>query len=451
MQHIHAIPLCLNARTVSYLVPINFLYCSLPMGNISSKRKNKRKHSQNRSKTQSKINTYDKNNDLWILEYIMNCAKSPECLIMVEGFIDEHCLLFELESAKNPNNKKSDDIQQNIHQSFKKMIEKLLFAKLSEMGVTHQQFEDVCNSQQQRINQNETRDTYLFNQLFLYIQAMKDFIVFKQMMIQRNIDLEAEAMAYIKQQQTQSENNKNSSNIIKNSTNINRNNASFTEEEQMKWAMDDSLRIASQTQSPSKINATNVDSNSDHISSNENILQIEGDLNSNPFENIEQSVENDEQSVGNFDDEQFEEKKESENKGNEGEKQSNHPLFSINSHLLKRKKLKPLKNQKTKKILNRKKKSFGFSVFRKKENVLCSDSDFESSDSHLPMLTATNIKDIRSRMEEQHMNFYEDEQKSTKFKLKQLMVNLRKKKRERKYQFFEEDNISLSSSPPIPV
>jgi len=212
-----------------------------------------------------------------------------------------------------------------IHMEYKEMTQKLLMSKLSLLGLTAEQYTEAM--------QNATK-TRLNSHLLQYILAIDDFKTFQNIMIQRNIELEKEAIQYLSQQ-----NDRDSLDIH-----------NMTEEQQLQLALSESLTI-SQTQTPIKQLP-----NKEEIITKPQKAKPDNAPTTKQSDQIKQDVNND--NVGNND-------------------MDNNPfdiIENINMNQPKRVSLKPLKLKKS-----------GNTSF---ESTIKNDED-------LPTLTAASIRKIK--------------------------------------------------------
>jgi len=158
----------------------------------------------------------------WILECMVEFVKSPECSIFVEGFIDENCLVFDTD---NPDPDMLLEFEQ-IHVRYKEVIESLLVTRLSKLGLTVSQFHEAMA----KAKKAQLMDVHILQ----YIIGIEDFNVFQNIMIHRNIQLEKEAIKYLEEHQALC-------------TAADPNSKGMTEEEQLVWAMRESLDIQQPT------------------------------------------------------------------------------------------------------------------------------------------------------------------------------------------------------------
>lgn len=193
----------------------------------------KRRHSEHPNDSANSGKT-ERNYD-WVLDCVVEYIQSGECSVYVDGFIDEHCLVFDANhNPLSPTKPNRDDDQEakefeyrQIHAQYKDMIESLLVLHLTKLGLTAKQFTDACqcaSAQKDSLNSSILR----------YIHAINDFELFKRIMCERNMELEREAMKYLSQPAPPAQLQLQSQAEIP---------QNMTEEQQLKWALSESMAM----------------------------------------------------------------------------------------------------------------------------------------------------------------------------------------------------------------
>eukprot|EP00118_Oscarella_pearsei_P007747 m.38677 g.38677 ORF g.38677 m.38677 type:complete len:372 (+) comp32626_c0_seq1:225-1340(+) len=113
----------------------------------------------------------------WIYDSVVGFLCSRLWGTPVLNFIEQNCIVFDTEEE----NKFS---YTEIHQNYAKMVESLLESYLEDLKITPEQFVGVCSPD------GEDRNHGSFEQVI----AANDFEVFKRMMVERNIELELQAL-----------------------------------------------------------------------------------------------------------------------------------------------------------------------------------------------------------------------------------------------------------------
>ncbi|XP_015238446.1 PREDICTED: cilia- and flagella-associated protein 36 isoform X1 [Cyprinodon variegatus] len=121
----------------------------------------------------------------WIIESIVGYLGSPEWVIPVTDFMENKCTVFDDEDE----NKLS---YTDIHQQYKKLVEKLLENYMQEVGINEQQFLDACTSPFAKSKSLQA--------VFQPVLATDDFQMFRSLMVQKNTELQLQALRVIKEQ-----------------------------------------------------------------------------------------------------------------------------------------------------------------------------------------------------------------------------------------------------------
>lgn len=120
----------------------------------------------------------------WVVESIVGYLGSPEWVIPVTDFMENKCTVFDDEDE----NKLS---YTEIHQQYKKLVENLLGNYMQEVGINEQQFLDACTSP---FAKSKTLQT-----VFQPVLATDDFQMFRSLMVQKNMELQLQALRVIKE------------------------------------------------------------------------------------------------------------------------------------------------------------------------------------------------------------------------------------------------------------
>jgi len=122
----------------------------------------------------------------WALEYINEFIDSPVWRDPVQSYIDENCIVFDGEEEMT-------HVQNMIYRRFNKIIEELIERYIHSIGLSTQQFlASLTGGGKKRLTK----------QILEFILCYDDFIAFKNMMRNRNLELEQEALRMIQQGQT---------------------------------------------------------------------------------------------------------------------------------------------------------------------------------------------------------------------------------------------------------
>ncbi|XP_068575111.1 cilia- and flagella-associated protein 36 isoform X3 [Cebidichthys violaceus] len=120
----------------------------------------------------------------WVVESIVGYLGSPEWVIPVMDFMENKCTVFDDEDE----NKLS---YTEIHQQYKKLVEKLLGNYMQEVGIDEQQFLDACTS--------PFAKSKTLQSVFQTVLATDDFQIFRSLMVQKNMELQLQALRVIKE------------------------------------------------------------------------------------------------------------------------------------------------------------------------------------------------------------------------------------------------------------
>ncbi|XP_040285640.1 cilia- and flagella-associated protein 36 isoform X4 [Bufo bufo] len=120
----------------------------------------------------------------WVLESVLAFLSCPAWTVPVSGFIERQCSVFDDEEE----NKLS---YTEIHNEYKILVEKLIQEHLNDMGISEEQFQQACLSP--LANSPDVK------MILQSVVAVEDFVVFKEMMLQKNIELQLQAIQIIQQ------------------------------------------------------------------------------------------------------------------------------------------------------------------------------------------------------------------------------------------------------------
>ncbi|XP_069090457.1 cilia- and flagella-associated protein 36 isoform X2 [Pleurodeles waltl] len=120
----------------------------------------------------------------WVVESVFGFLRSPLWAAPVLDFLEQRCSVFDDEEE----NKLS---YTEIHQEYKKLVEKLLESYLLDVGISEEQFQQALTSP---FAQSHTSQTILQPVL-----AVEDFKLFKSVMVQKNIELQLQAIQIIQE------------------------------------------------------------------------------------------------------------------------------------------------------------------------------------------------------------------------------------------------------------
>ncbi|TRY74102.1 hypothetical protein DNTS_026660 [Danionella cerebrum] len=119
----------------------------------------------------------------WVLESLVGFMSSPDWLIPMADFMETKCSVFDDEEE----NKLS---YTEIHQQYKQLVECLLERHMQEVGISEQQFLQACSC----FSSSKALQT-----VFQPVFATDDFPMFRSLMLQKNMELQLQALQVIKQ------------------------------------------------------------------------------------------------------------------------------------------------------------------------------------------------------------------------------------------------------------
>jgi len=123
--------------------------------------------------------------DNWVFDSLVGFLRGPVWNVPVLTFIEHKSLIFEPgEDEKNEKEYKK------IHEDYKNLVDFMLGSYMEDIGITPKQFEEACGKGSKRSFQHG---------LFEQVWAADDFEIFKRMMIQKNIELQLQALELLQQ------------------------------------------------------------------------------------------------------------------------------------------------------------------------------------------------------------------------------------------------------------
>ncbi|KAL2722321.1 cilia- and flagella-associated protein 36 isoform X1 [Vespula squamosa] len=145
----------------------------------------------------------DKEDCAWVFDSLVGFLQGPIWSAPLLTFIEEKSLIFEADEEDN------NEEYRKIYQEYKNLVDLLLGCFMEDMSITPEQFEHACNInkntkmpiQFQQVDQQKlNRKFYVtFQSLFEQIWAANEYEIFKRMMIQKNLELQLQALNMIEQ------------------------------------------------------------------------------------------------------------------------------------------------------------------------------------------------------------------------------------------------------------
>ncbi|XP_043111140.1 cilia- and flagella-associated protein 36 [Puntigrus tetrazona] len=119
----------------------------------------------------------------WVLESVAGYLGSPDWLVPLADFMENKCSVFDDEDE----NKLT---YTEIHHQYKQLVERLLENYMQEVGINEQQFLHACSS---------FSKTKTLQAVFQPVLATDDFQMFRSLMVQKNMELQLQALHVIKE------------------------------------------------------------------------------------------------------------------------------------------------------------------------------------------------------------------------------------------------------------
>lgn len=123
----------------------------------------------------------------FVFDAVIGFLTSPIWNYPVRTFIEQNSLVFDSEGANH-------EEYQKIHSTYKSMVETLLSSFLKDVGISEEQFMTACKAGCQ-----SPQFSSINRDVFDQIWAADDYEVFKRLMIQKNIELQLQALQIIQQ------------------------------------------------------------------------------------------------------------------------------------------------------------------------------------------------------------------------------------------------------------
>ncbi|XP_075452344.1 cilia- and flagella-associated protein 36 isoform X2 [Ascaphus truei] len=120
----------------------------------------------------------------WVLETVLGFLGGPIWSIPVLDFMEQRCSVFD----DDDENKLS---YTEIHDEYKELVEKLLEGHLREVGISEEQLQEACTAPLAR--------SPALKNILQPVLAVDDFKMFKAMMVQKNIELQLQAIKIIQE------------------------------------------------------------------------------------------------------------------------------------------------------------------------------------------------------------------------------------------------------------
>uniref|UniRef100_A0A2K5QY25 Cilia- and flagella-associated protein 36 n=1 Tax=Cebus imitator TaxID=2715852 RepID=A0A2K5QY25_CEBIM len=137
----------------------------------------------------------------WVVESIAGFLRGPDWSIPILDFVEQKCEGGCVITPGSPqpvilvaffdDEEESKLTYTEIHQEYKELVEKLLESYLKEIGINEDQFQEACTS--------PLAKTHTSQAILQPVLAAEDFTIFKAMMVQKNIEMQLQAIRIIQE------------------------------------------------------------------------------------------------------------------------------------------------------------------------------------------------------------------------------------------------------------
>jgi hypothetical protein len=126
------------------------------------------------------VKLLDNHTSVWLFDAVTGFLRSPDWTVPVGNFMDDNCLVF--------GSDEEHELTHDIFNAYRDMVDSLIERFLSDLGTTKHEFVKLCA---------EFTTTDVGQGVLEQLLAVDDFVSFKQMMVQRNLEIEAEAASTV--------------------------------------------------------------------------------------------------------------------------------------------------------------------------------------------------------------------------------------------------------------
>jgi len=123
--------------------------------------------------------------DDWIFDSLIGFLRGPVWNVPILTFLEHKSLVFE------PGEGEDNEEYKKIHDDYKNLVDFMLGSYMEDIQITPQQFSDACTKAKIK--------TQFQQGLFEQVWAADNYEIFKRMMIQKNIELQLQALELIQQ------------------------------------------------------------------------------------------------------------------------------------------------------------------------------------------------------------------------------------------------------------
>jgi len=129
--------------------------------------------------------------DAWIFDSLVGFLRGPVWHVPVMSFIEQKSLIFEPETSSTTDLFEAS--YKKVHEDYKQLVDFMLGSYMEDISITPQQFQKACGGALGNVKKQFNHN------VFEQIWAADDFVVFKRMMIQKNIELQLQALELLQQ------------------------------------------------------------------------------------------------------------------------------------------------------------------------------------------------------------------------------------------------------------
>uniref|UniRef100_A0A8D0H1J8 Cilia- and flagella-associated protein 36 n=1 Tax=Sphenodon punctatus TaxID=8508 RepID=A0A8D0H1J8_SPHPU len=120
----------------------------------------------------------------WVVDSIAGFLRGPVWTIPILEFMEQRCEVFDGEEESKLS-------YTEIHQEYKALVEKLFESYLKEVGINEEKFQEACMS--------PLAKTHTSQAMLQPVLAAEDFRLFKEMMFQKNVEMQLQAIRIIQE------------------------------------------------------------------------------------------------------------------------------------------------------------------------------------------------------------------------------------------------------------
>ncbi|NWZ21792.1 CFA36 protein, partial [Asarcornis scutulata] len=120
----------------------------------------------------------------WVVDTIAGFLRGPAWAVPVLEFMEQKCEVFDDEEESKLS-------YTEIYQEYQALVEKLLEGYLKEVGITEEKFQEAFSS--------PLAKTHTSQAILQTVLAAEDFRLFKKMMVQKNIEMQLQAIRIMKE------------------------------------------------------------------------------------------------------------------------------------------------------------------------------------------------------------------------------------------------------------